>query len=381
MPTATGQRKPTAMLLGPHPGNGIISISKYFAFYRNELPSQLPEVHIEHRSPGKPEKLDAALTRPFGRLDSWWQNYIVWPRTLASLRADLFHVMDQGLAWYGGYLKGGRRLITVHDLITYLTWTGKLDFEKISSRRALLLQKCIGEIVKADHIISVSEHTADCLVNELHIPRRNITVIPNYVSQAYSPLTPSERKEARNRRYGLAEYVVIHVGKAFAYKNRMGALRSFALLHKSLAGAEMYLVSDPATPEEMAFVKQTDCASAFHFLSGIAQSDLRELYGSADAMIFPSRYEGFGLPPLEAMACGCPVVATSRPALGEVVRDAALTVDDPEDHRALAAHLEAILTNPALARDLRQRGFERVRGFTPEVMLGRMAAVYRALLD
>ena len=92
----------------------------------------------------------------------------------------------------------------------------------------------------------------------------------------------------------------------------MGALRSFAVLHKSVPTAEMYLVSDPATPEERSFVDETDCAKSFYFLSGIAQSDLSELYGSADAMIFPSRYEGFGLPPLEAMACGCPVVATTR---------------------------------------------------------------------
>lgn len=368
------------MLLGPHPGNGIISIAKYFDFYKNNLPSVLPDMRIESRSPGKPRTVDAALARTSGRLDSWWRNYVVWPRTLASLKADLFHVTDQGLAWYGRYLKGGRRLITVHDLIGYLTWIGKLDFDTIPSRRALLLQKSIEEIIKADHIVSVSEHTADCLIEELHIPRSKITIVPNYVSPAYSPLTPAQRKEARRRRFGTAAHVVIHVGKAFAYKNRMGAIRSFALLRKSVPGAEMYLVSDPPTAEESTFVGQTGCASSFHFLSGIAQSDLRELYGSADAMIFPSRYEGFGLPPLEAMACGCPVVATSRPALGEVVRNAALTVDDPEDHQSLARHLEAILTDPRLANELRQRGFERVCEFTPEAMLNRMASVYRAQL-
>jgi glycosyltransferase involved in cell wall biosynthesis len=380
MPTTTGPHKPTAMLLGPHSGNGIISISKYLAFYKNNLPAKLPGVRIEHRSPGKPETLDAALTPPSGRIVSWWQNYVEWPRTLASLQADLFHITDQGLAWYSRHLKGGRRLVTVHDLIAYLTWTGKLTFDKISSRRALVLQRSITEIVKADHIVSVSEHTAHCLMNELHIPAAKITIVPNYVSSAYTPLTLAERTEARNRRFGSAKHVVIHVGRPFAYKNRMGALRSFALLHKSVPSAEMYLVSDPATPEERAFVAETDCARSFHFLAGIVQSDLRELYGSADAMIFPSRYEGFGLPPLEAMACGCPVVATTRPALGEVVRDAALTVDDPEDHKSLAAHLEAILTNARLADDLRQRGFERVRSFTPEVMLTQMAAVYRVLL-
>ncbi len=380
MPTTPGPHKPTAMLLGPHPGMGIISISKYFDFYRNNLPSQLPGVEITSRIPGKADMLDAALSRRSGRIDAWWQNFVLWPRALGSLRADLFHVVDQGLAWYGRSLKGGRRLITVHDLIAYLTWKGKLDFDTVSSRRALVLQKSIAEIVKADHIVSVSEHTAGCLVSELQIPASKITIVPNYVSAAYTPLTPAEREEARGRRFGSAEQVVLSVGKAFPYKNRLGAIRAFALLKKKVAGAEMYLVSDPPAADEAAFVNQTAFPGSFHFLSGIVQAELRELYGCADVLIFPSRYEGFGLPPLEAMACGCPVVATTRPALGEVVLDAALTVDDPEDHALLAEHLQSVLTDSRLAGDLRRRGFDRVRDFTPDLMLRRMADVYRGLL-
>ena len=81
-----------------------------------------------------------------------------------SIEADLFHIIDQGLGWYGRFLRGGRRLITVHDLIAYLNWTGQLNFEKVSPWRAILLRQSIAEIRKADHLISVSTHTADCLV-------------------------------------------------------------------------------------------------------------------------------------------------------------------------------------------------------------------------
>jgi glycosyltransferase involved in cell wall biosynthesis len=370
-----------AAILGPHPGNGTFSISNYFSFCHSHLGPAMPEIVIRAIAPGDRKEFDRPVLRESSRLTSWRQNYLEWPLELHGLNSDLFHIIDQGLAWYATFLRGGRRLITVHDLITYLNWTGKLGFEKLSGGRIWLLKRCLAEIHKADHLVSVSEHTADCMVRELGIPASRITVVHNFLSPGFSPSSPEERREARQHFFSGHEHVVLHVGKALAYKNRLGALRSFALLRKRIPDAVMYLTSDPPSTEELAFLGEAKCTGAVHFLSALSQADLRLVYGAADVFIFPSRYEGFGWPPLEAMACGCPVVSTTCASLAEVVGDAALTVPDPDDHETLALHLEVILKNSGLRRELRARGFERAKVFRPERMVGEMAAVYRSLLS
>ena len=115
------------------------------------------------------------------------------------------------------------------------------------------------------------------------------------------------------------------------------------------------------------------------FLPSISNEDLRQFYGAADVLIFPSFYEGFGWPPLEAMGCGCPVVSTTCGSLAEVVGNAALTLEDPDDHQRIADLAYSILTETTTATDLRGRGRERAKLFAPEIALNRVAEVYRSM--
>ncbi|MER3404504.1 MAG: glycosyltransferase family 1 protein, partial [Chloroflexota bacterium] len=107
---------------------------------------------------------------------------------------------------------------------------------------------------------------------------------------------------------------------------------------------------------------------------------LRALYTAASALAYPSLYEGFGIPPLEAMACGTPVVASNVSSIPEVVGDAGLLVD-PLDHGALAAALARVLTDRALAQELRRRGLERARQFTWERQARKLMALYRGITN
>ena len=116
-----------------------------------------------------------------------------------------------------------------------------------------------------------------------------------------------------------------------------------------------------------------------HFTGYVPDADLPALYGGATAFVFPSLYEGFGLPPLEAMACGTPVVTSNVSSLPEVVGDAALTVD-PTDVKAIAEAINGILDNPALAADLRARGLARAKQFTWERTAQQTLAVYDEVL-
>ena len=363
-----------AVLLGPHPRNGSISSVNYFNFHASRLPSLLPGWEVGMERPGTAEPTGAGAGRTG---TTRWENFVLWPVRLTKVRADLIHIVDHGLAWYGAFLGGGRRLVTVHDLIAYMTGKGLLDLTTIPRRRRLLVSECIRQIRNSDHIVSVSECTAGHLVSLLGIPASKITVVPNVLDTDLFPLTCDERIDARRRWFGDAEHVVIHVGKASSYKNRIGALRAFDKLHETLPSARMFLVHGSPNREEAAFFNECGSRDAIQFRPAISRSELREFYGAADALIFPSLYEGFGWPPLEAMACGCPVVCTTRGSLKEVVGDAAITVEDPHDHCSLAADLRTILTDTACARDLRARGLARAKRFGPEKLLDQMAEVYR----
>ena len=361
-----------AVILGPHPRNGSMSTSSYFDFYASRLPKWLPATRLSSAKPGDGRTADAEGVR------TRWENFVAWPMRLTTVDADLIHVVDQGLAWYFRFTRAGRRLITVHDLIAHMAVSQLLDVRAAPRRRYPLIAECIRQIRRADHIVSVSECTADHLVALLEIPAKKITVVPNVIEHDLGPLSASQRVLARRRWFGDAECVIIHVGKATSYKNRIGALRAFEVLLRKVPQARMFLVHGAPTSEEGAFIDESGIRSKVQFLPPVTREELREFYGAADVLVFPSLYEGFGWPPLEAMACGCPVVCTTRGSLGEVVADAAMTVSDPHDHAGVAEALHAVLVDESTVRDLKIRGFKRVKDFAPEVMLARMADVYRS---
>jgi glycosyltransferase involved in cell wall biosynthesis len=368
-----------ALLLGPHPGMSSYSIANYFNFCRRQLPGALPDWRIGALAPGDITLFDQPRLVPAARYRAWRHNYMEWPVRLRLQRAQLVHIVDQGLTWYAAFLPRCRRVATVNDLIAYLACCGKLVLDRLPVRRRPLVWASARQIRKMDHVISVSRYTADCLVRELGIPAARITVVHHHVDPCFSPLSADERRRARRRWFDSTEAAIIHVGNASAYKNRIGALKTFAVLLAKMPEARMFLVHGPPQDEERKFLTESGCARAVRFLAPLSRPELREFYGAADALIFPSVYEGFGWPPLEAMACGCPVVSTTRTSLKEVVGDAALTVDDPHDYRALAGALSALLQDSHTARDLRGRGLARAQQFAPSRALAQIAEVYRSL--
>jgi glycosyltransferase involved in cell wall biosynthesis len=365
-------------LLGPYPGNSSYSILKYFNFYRNRLGSVLGSEPGALCPGNSLPAIDESFTQT-PRLKSWRENYLAWPLELRGLQADMFHIVDQGLFWYGRFLRSGRRLGTVHDLIAYLISSGSLDFAAPSLKRNVLVRENTRQLRQMDHLISVSQFTADCLMRELGVSAARITVVPNHVDERFAPSGEAESAESRRKWFGDAEHAVIHVGRPLPYKNRLGAIQAFALLLQRLPGARMFLINGACTENERTFIEGGPHSAAIRFIPAVTADELRGIYGAADALIFPSFYEGFGWPPLEAMACGCPVVSSTRASLREVVGDAALTVEDPNDHRRLADLLFELLTSRSTASDFRERGLARARLFTAERALGDVAGVYRML--
>jgi glycosyltransferase involved in cell wall biosynthesis len=365
-------------LLGSHPAINSYSIVKYFDFYRQNLPVVLGSA-VTAFCPGALRPLTGEILPAQHRYETLWQNYAVWPARLLKLESDCFHIVDQGLVWYSHFLRGGRRLATVHDLIAFMNATGRLHLHSPSRREKWLTRDNTRLLSQLDHIVSVSQFTADCLIRYLQIPARKITVVHNHLDREFYPLPEADRLAGRRKWFGDAEHVVIHVGKPVNYKNRLGAIRAFTLLRRRLPNASMFLVNGACTNEERSFIESAGGSANIGFIPPVPVAGLREIYNAADVLVFPSFYEGFGWPPLEAMACGCPVVSSTCASLREVVGDAALTLDDPGDHERIAALLYEVLSDAGTAAGLRRKGLSRATLFSPERALAEMANIYRML--
>jgi glycosyltransferase involved in cell wall biosynthesis len=205
-------------------------------------------------------------------------------------------------------------------------------------------------------------------------------VVPLAVSPDFRP-QPPEKGIAIRRRYAPGkERLLLHVGHTQPRKNLPTLLRALVLLRQQ--GTQVILAQIGGQPDasQRELIQELGLERAVHFVGPLPDKDLVTLYGVAEVFVFPSFYEGFGLPPLEAMACGVPVVCSNVASLPEVVGDAALAVD-PHDVQALAEAIERVLADPALAAELRQRGLERARQFTWERTAQATLAVYREIME
>jgi glycosyltransferase involved in cell wall biosynthesis len=213
-------------------------------------------------------------------------------------------------------------------------------------------------IVQADHIICVSEHTRRELLRYLPVDPSRVTVVWNGIDH-YQYHT-RDKLDCR-RLLGLPEdaTIVLHVGSEEPRKNIPVLLKSFQLVSAHVTNPLLVRLGD-ATPENAKLISSLGIADRVKYLHGLSDPSLA--YGAADVLCFPSKSEGFGLPPLEAMACGCPVVASNGGALGEVVGEAALVID-AEDSAGFAKAMERVLTDSNLRVTLVTRGLARAGEF------------------
>ena len=327
-----------------------------------------------------PKVMDIEGLKGGPRAQVWTRNYIGWPLRLSRIEADAYHIVDQGLAWYGHVLPKGRRFVTVHDLINYLTYLGKLPFTPLSWRRTLVVQQCVAEIKKADYVFAISEFTASTLMKYLELQFRKIAITPNCADVRFRPYSATGMSEARAKLFGNCEYVIACVGSNAEYKNRIGCLRVFCLLKKRLKGVQLHIVGGRASATEAAFIKENGLKKSVNYWGLLPVEELVSFYNGADALLVTSTYEGFGLPPLEAMQCGCPVVSTTCASLREVVGAAALTVDSPLEVETMAQYLIEILRDGTLHLNLRSLGLRQASKFTIERSMQGIVDTYQRLL-
>jgi glycosyltransferase involved in cell wall biosynthesis len=265
-------------------------------------------------------------------------------------------------------------VLTVHDLIfrRYPAHHKPLNRGYLNLTMPLFCRR-------ASHIIAVSEQTKRDVMEAYGIPGEKITVVYEAAAPGFKPQEPAAIAAARAR-YGLPERYLLSVGTIEPRKNLARVLAAFEQLHGEglvdafvIVGKKGWLYED-----FFARLEQSPARHAVIFPGWVADDDLPALYAGAGAVAFPSEYEGFGLPVLEGMACGAPVVCSNTSSLPEIAGDAALLVD-PVDTAAITSALRRILREPELAAELRRRGHAQAGRFSWDATAIQTVAVYERL--
>lgn len=288
------------------------------------------------------------------------------PIELLRLRPDLLHSTDF-IPPFRRYFKS---VVTVHDL-------GFLHFPETLTESSRRYYGRIGRAVRsANRVIAVSQATRDDLIRLVDADPDKIDVVLEAADPAYQPISSEHELAAARRRLGVDRPYVLFVGSLEPRKNLPRLLEAFALVRRE-ADVQLALVGRRGWLFQPIFERLAALGLEPHVrvVEGVPHAELAPIYSAAAVLAFPSLYEGFGLPAVEAMACGCPVVASDRGSLPEVVGQAGLLVP-ADDSAALAKALLSVLTSRGRRDDLVGRGLERAAAFSWRRAATETLAVY-----
>ncbi len=316
-------------------------------------------------------------SRPYSLLTPRWSlNKTLWmqcvlPWVIARAKVDICHFTNS----VAPLMCPSPFVVTVHDASLWLTP------EYHYPRRLIAMRPLIPLVVRrAAAVVTVSHSARLDLMRVLRVPRERIHVIYEAPAPHFRPLIYGEWVERVRRKYTLPQRFVLFVGTLEPRKNLERLIQAFAQVRQWGLPHKLVVVGQQGWKEQRIFalVEQLNLQREVHFVGYVPDKDLVCLYNLAEVFAFPSLYEGFGLPVVEAMACGTPVLTANRGALAEIAGPAAELVT-PEDVGSIAEGLYRLLTDPELAAQRREEGLRWVRRFRWERTAQQTLRLYQSL--
>ena len=271
-------------------------------------------------------------------------------------------------------------VVTIHDL-TLSFFPGK---KMTSFFHRLAYQFVMRSVTKnAKSIIAVSRHTKEDIEQAFHAPSEKIAVIYNGVSDNFGGTTPTSRTDLMQK-FGISRPYFLYTGVWRDHKNVVGMIKAFGALNKEMGGQYNLVITgkyNPTYHEIPDTIRELNLEKDIPLVGLVADSDLLALYKNAVAYVFPSFYEGFGLPPLEAMQCGTPVIASNTSAIPEVCGEGNALYFDPYDVKDMKDKMRLIATDPIIRQRLIERGMEHVKQFKWDKMAVATLGIYQSALS
>src|SRR5579863_2229001 len=303
-----------------------------------------------------------------------WEQFAA-PAGASKVKADLFHVPF----FAPPYFSRTPNIATIHDIIPV-----RLPVYRDSPRMRAYMQLVSRAAHKSALIITVSQHARQDIIDVLKVPPERIRVTYEAAGDEYKPVTDPEMLARARARYGLSadSRYILYLGGLDHRKNVPLLVRAFAHVFQKINDPKLQLLiaGNPDQKRGPLFPDPRPVAADLG-MSGqivyryIEEEDKPVIYSGASVFVYPSYYEGFGLPPLEAMSCGTPVICSNRTSLPEVVGDAAITFD-PDNTGQLVEAMRSVLTNREFEVDLRARSLQQAAKFSWRKTATETLAVY-----
>jgi glycosyltransferase involved in cell wall biosynthesis len=289
-------------------------------------------------------------------------------------RLDLFHATHYVLP----PLPRGRAVVTIHDIIhllypQFLPNRAAHLYARIMIRRALK---------RADRIITVSHNSKRDLVDHFGVGAERVEVVYNGVPRGFRSDVPGEERRRVARKLNLTSPYLLFLGGDRPHKNARNVIRAFAEARRREPLPHTLVLAGPMPKNAgriEALISALDCDTAIRRTGVVDDADMPGLFAGADAFLYPTLYEGFGLPVIEAMACGTPVLTSSTSALQEIAGGHALLVD-PMDAGAIATGIVTLATNPVRRAELAKLGLARAADFSWNKAADATLGVYAVVL-
>jgi len=272
---------------------------------------------------------------------------------------------------------GGKIVATIHDLIAVKYGEDIPFFSRMYFSKWMPLT-----YKKADAIISISEHTKRDIIKYFRIPEEKITVIYEAANASYKKIDDQKGIGDVRKKYQTGDKYLLHIGTLNPRKNLLFLVDVFSEVIKKHKDYNLVIVGKEGWYFDQLYekVKKLDLKNKIRFTGYIDEKDKAYLYNGASLFVFPSLYEGFGLPPLEAMSCGIPVISSKTSSMPEVVGDAGILLS-PNDKKSWIKNINNVLSDKKLQKQMSEKSLERAKYFSWEKCAKQTLKVYERLYN